>query len=127
MRDGANRGERTLEGGWCLQGIGDAQHAIRLVFGDTELARAYPGLVIGRHPALCERVVDDLTISQRHCRFSVREQQLLVEDLNSMNGTLIDGKDIAPFRPVPVTEGQTVMLGRLPMSVRRIPPGAGLR
>ena len=120
MQNRSDRAEPILEGGWCLQGVGEAQKSIRMVLGDTELVRAYPGLVVGRHPALCHRVLDDLTISHRHCRFSVRDKRLYVEDLNSLNGTLVDGRDLLPFEPVPVTEGATISLGRLGLAVARV-------
>jgi hypothetical protein len=116
------RRDRTLEGGWCLQAVGKAQRSIRIVIGDTELAAAFPGIVAGRDPALCDRVLDDPTISRRHCRFSVREERLFVEDLNSLNGTLLGKEDLAPFRPAPVLAAQTISLGRLTMTVRRLGP-----
>jgi predicted component of type VI protein secretion system len=103
-----------------LQGAG--RRKLRFVFGETELAHADIGLVLGRHPFLCDRTIDDLTISRRHCRFSLREGRLVVEDLNSLNGTCIDGRDIAPFRPVPVTDGSTVALGRVALTVTRLGP-----
>ena len=116
MPEDLERRGRALEGGWRLQGTG-AQGTIRIVLGDTELERTYPGLVIGREPALCDRTIDDRTISQRHCRFSVHGNRLHVEDLNSLNGTLLDGRDLAPFEPVPVGEGATLFLGRLGLAV----------
>jgi len=122
---GGNR-DRTLEGGWCLKGIGEAQSSIRIVLGDTELARAYPGLVVGRHPALCDRILNYLTISHRHCRFSIHDERLYVEDLNSLNGTLVDGRDLFPFEPLPIAEGATVSLGRLALIVARV-DGGGAR
>jgi hypothetical protein len=121
------RDETLLEAGWCLVTPETVLPGLRLVFGDTELSRAYPGFVIGRDAALCDRVIDDATISQRHCRFSAREQRLLVEDLNSLNGTRIDGRELAPFRPVAVDDGATLLLGRLRLAVQRIAPGGGVR
>jgi hypothetical protein len=113
-------GDRILEGGWWLQGFGEAQSAIRIVLGDTGLARAYLGLIVGRHPALCDRILDDLTISHRHCRFSIRDERLYVEDLNSLNGTRVDGRELFPFEPLPVAEGATVSLSRLTLTVARV-------
>jgi predicted component of type VI protein secretion system len=107
-----------LEGGWALQSLGG--RPIRLVLGDTELARADLGLVVGRHSALCDRIIDDATISRRHCRFSVRGGSLVVEDLNSLNGTLVGGADVPPFTPTRLPEGQTVTLGRLTLRIDRV-------
>jgi predicted component of type VI protein secretion system len=115
----SDRSFRRLEGGWRLCGSDGAPKPMRLIIGDTEIARAYLGLVVGRHPALCDRTIDDITVSHRHCRFSVRDGQLFVEDLNSLNGTLVDGADIPPFEPTPVREGQTLTLGRLSVTISR--------
>jgi predicted component of type VI protein secretion system len=118
MRAADPRPQPRLEGGWVLQGAGRR----RYVLGETELAQADIGLVLGRHPALCDRALDDLTISHRHCRFSLREGRLMVEDLNSLNGTRVDGRDIVPFSPVPVADGNTVTLGRIALTVSRLGP-----
>jgi predicted component of type VI protein secretion system len=120
MPEPPDRRGRALEGGWYLQGVGVAQRAVRLVLGDTELARAYPGLVVGREPSLCDRTIEDRSISHRHCRFSVQDKRLHVEDLNSLNGTLVDGRELLPFQPVFVAEGATVSLGRLALAVTRV-------
>ena len=109
-----------LEDGWSLDGADGEGRAVRLVFGDTELTRAYLGLTIGRHPKLCERVVDDTTVSRRHLRVGVREAELFAEDVNSLNGTLLDGQRLTPFQAVRVRSGQRLTLGRLVLVVRRI-------
>jgi hypothetical protein len=119
--------ETLLEAGWCLVAPEAVFPGLRLVFGDTELSRAYPGLVIGRDAALCDRVIGDATISQRHCRFSAREQRLLVEDLNSLNGTRVGTRDLAPFRPLAIDDGASLVLGRLKLVVQRVAPGGRLR
>ena len=120
MRAADQRPPARLEGGWVLQGEG--RRRLRFVLGETELAHADIGLVLGRHPSLCDRTLDDLTISRRHCRFSLREGRLLIEDLNSLNGTRVDGRDVAPFSPVPVADGNTVTLGRVALMVSRLGP-----
>ena len=84
----AGRASAPLEAGWVLSGRDGAGRPIRLVFGDTELSEIYLGLVVGRHPALCDRVIDDPSVSRRHMRIGMAEGKPYVEDLNSLNGTL---------------------------------------
>lgn len=105
-----------LEGGWVLQGA----RRLRFVLGDTELAQADIGIVVGREPAVCDRPIDDVTISRRHCRFSLREGRLYIEDLNSLNGTWVDGRGLAPFHAVPVDDDRSVTLARLTFTVTRV-------
>lgn len=102
-----------------LHGRDGAGRPIRLVFGDTELSQAYLGLVIGRHPALCDRVIDDPSVSRRHMRIGMAEGRPYVEDLNSLNGTLLDGEEVPQFEPTPIAAGQELTLGRVVLEVAR--------
>jgi hypothetical protein len=117
----------VLEGGWVMAGTDGAGQPVRLAFGETELTRAYLGLVVGRHPALCERTVADPTVSRRHMRVGIANGELIAEDLNSLNGTLLDGGEIPPFQAVPVASGQTLTLGRVRLTVSRLAGGGTKR
>jgi pSer/pThr/pTyr-binding forkhead associated (FHA) protein len=109
----------TLEAGWVLSGHDGAGKPVRLVIGDTELSQVYLGIVIGRHPMLCDRVIDDPSVSRRHLRIGMAEGRPYVEDLNSLNGTLLDGEEVPQFEPVPLIAGQELTLGRVVLEVAR--------
>ena len=113
------RGRTSLEAGWVLSGRDGAGRPVRLVFGDTELSQAYLGIVVGRHPALVDRVIDDPSVSRRHLRIGMAEGRPQVEDLNSLNGTLLDGAEVPQFEPVPFAAGQELTLGRVVLEVAR--------
>jgi hypothetical protein len=115
----AGRASAPLEAGWVFSGRDGAGRPIRLVFGDTELSEIYLGLVVGRHPALCDRVIEDPSVSRRHMRIGMAEGKPYVEDLNSLNGTLLDGEEVPQFQPVPLAAGQELTLGRAVLEVRR--------
>ena len=115
----AGRASAPLEAGWVLIGRDGAGRPIRLIFGDTELSEIYLGLVVGRHPALCDRVIEDPSVSRRHMRIGMAEGKPYVEDLNSLNGTLLDGEEVPQFQPVPLAAGQELTLGRAVLEVRR--------
>lgn len=67
--------------------------------------------LIGSGPE-CDLIVDRPTVSARHCRLTLAEQSFILEDLNSTNGTYVDGRRIeAPIRierSTPVTLGQAI-------------------
>jgi predicted component of type VI protein secretion system len=113
------RGRTSLEAGWVLSGRDGGGRPVRLVFGDTELSQAYLGIVVGRHPALVDRVIDDPSVSRRHMRIGMAEGRPQVEDLNSLNGTLLDGAEVPQFEPVPLAAGQELTLGRVVLEVTR--------
>jgi predicted component of type VI protein secretion system len=75
--------------------------------------------VIGRRPVLCERVSDDPSVSRRHLRIGMAEGRPYVEDLNWLNGTLLDGAEVPQFEPVPLSAGQELTLGRVVLEVTR--------
>jgi pSer/pThr/pTyr-binding forkhead associated (FHA) protein len=111
-------GDRELERGWRLIGVEDP--TIVCIFGETQLRRAYPGLTIGRHPGLADLVIDDPSVSRRHARLGRDGDLLYLEDLNSLNGTLIDGETAAPFDPRPVRAGQVIELGGVALVLRAV-------
>ena len=113
------RSSAHVEAGWVLSGHDGAGNPIRLVFGETELSQVYLGIVIGRHPALCDRAIDDPSVSRRHLRIGMAEGKPYVEDLNSLNGTLLDGVEVPQFEPVPLAAGQELTLGRVVLEVAR--------
>ena len=112
--------DTELEAGWALEGMDGEGRPIRLVFGETELARSYLGITIGRHPDLCDRVIDDAGVSRRHMRLSLSEGNLRVEDLNSLNGTAVENEDVPRFHPIPALPGQVIVLGRVALTVSRL-------
>jgi predicted component of type VI protein secretion system len=114
-----DRNEPPLAEGWSLEGADGEGREIRLVLGEDELAKADLGLTIGRHPQLCERTIDDPTVSRRHLRVGLRSGELFAEDVNSLNGTLLDGQELMPFQAVVLREDQTLTLGRSVLRVRR--------
>ncbi len=116
-------GAADLEAGWRLSGIADDGRVVSVLFGETALRRAYPGLTLGRHPALCDLVVDDPSISRRHLRLCREGDVVLAEDLNSLNGTAVEHEDLRPFEPVPVSEGQVLVVGGVALTLERLDDG----
>lgn len=70
--------------------------SVTVIFGGKE-EKIYPldrsRLVVGREPK-CEIQIDNLGISREHCAFSQRGEAFLIQDLNSSNGTYVNGRKI---------------------------------
>jgi hypothetical protein len=64
-------------------------------------------LVIGRHPS-CDVVVSDETVSRRHAQLIFRDGGWIVRDLNSTNGTRLNGQYVGRCRLRP---GDRLRLG----------------
>jgi hypothetical protein len=65
-------------------------------------------LTIGRLPP-CDLLLPGADVSRQHCRVDLAEQQLCITDLNSTNGTLVEGQRI--MQPAVLRPGTTVQIG----------------
>ena len=86
----------------------------------TGLGRAAGGFVIGCHASLVDSVATHPTVSRRHARVIREGRQFFLEDLNSKNGTRINGVTLDPFEPQSITPGDEIHLGAMAvLSVQR--------
>jgi ABC-type multidrug transport system ATPase subunit len=60
----------------------------------------------------CDVVVAQPFVSGKHCRLSRQGDQDVLEDLGSTNGTFVNGYRLEPGKPVYVSMGDQVTLGR---------------
>ena len=73
-------------------------------------------VVIGRAPS-SDIVIDKPFVSATHARFTLQGPALVLEDLGSTNGTLVNGHGIT--QPVTLREGDEVQVGDTIMRVSR--------
>ena len=69
------------------------------------------GMVIGRNLEMCHVEIQHSAVSRRHVRLRASRGTVLVEDLNSLEGTQVDGVDLKPFEPQSIASGQTLGIG----------------
>ena len=102
-----------------LTGFDRAGHSQRIAVPEQGAGEAEGGLVIGSHPALVDCVIDDSTVSRRHARVFVAGEACRIEDLNSTNGTFVNGRQPAPFERVSIAPGDRVALGAIKLQLSR--------
>lgn len=73
-------------------------------------------VVIGRSPS-SDIVISEPYVSATHARFTLQGPALVLEDLGSMNGTLVNGHPIG--QPVTLRDGDEVQVGDAIMRVSR--------
>lgn len=56
-------------------------------------------------------------VSRRHARISRREDQVFIEDLNSLNGTFLNGTRLVPGLPYPLKDGDQAQLAGLILTI----------
>ncbi len=99
--------------GWILQSNDDAPIILRLPTGTIR--------TIGR-TTRADFIIDAALISRLHCRLTAeRSNQLVVEDLGSTNGTLVNGERIV--RQV-LRAGDLLTVGRVTFTVSGSPSAA---
>jgi len=54
-----------------------------------------PAAVIGRNRNSCEIVLDDSIVSRQHARIELERDRFYISDLNSVNGTFVNGVQVA--------------------------------
>lgn len=102
----------AVAGKYILNPIGDGKSdhldakfslpgPIELKAGDYELGGAAPADI----------VLDIPTVSSRHCSLKVEENGVIVTDLESTNGTSVNGEDLKAGSPTKVEPGSVIVFG----------------
>jgi pSer/pThr/pTyr-binding forkhead associated (FHA) protein len=95
--------------GWILQTMDDSPVVFRLPAGSVK--------TVGR-TARADFILDAALVSRLHCRLTAdKSDQLIVEDLGSTNGTLVNGRRVD--RQV-LKAGDVVTIGRVEFEVGQI-------
>ena len=103
--------------GYLLTGATGDGNTVSLEVSDSMVAS---GVVIGRSPRNALLLIDDKTLSREHARlFDGPDGGLSVEDLDTTNGTRVNGRQLEPGRVVPLRSGDTLQLGRVTLRLTR--------
>lgn len=113
----ARRARRRLKRGIVISGFTLDGHPLKVHFPGRRFADQGYGLTIGRCPGLVDAVLADAHISRRHLRIRWSSEGFEVEDLNSANGTIVNGERLEPFRRRTLGAGDVVRIGRLELLV----------
>jgi len=84
---------------------------------DPLVFRLLPGAIktVGRAPR-ADFVVDAPLVSRLHCRLTLQDNGVLVEDLDSTNGTFVNGSRV---RKGLLASGDVLRVGRMEFAVRK--------
>ena len=94
------------------------QTQVRLVV-DNQLLRENRGcLILGRKRATVQLCIRNTSISNQHLSLTFRDGQFEIEDRNSSNGTLVNGRLLAPFQPEPLADGDQIEVGEVVLRFR---------
>jgi pSer/pThr/pTyr-binding forkhead associated (FHA) protein len=60
----------------------------------------------------------ELGVSRQHCMMKVFNDKLMLVDLDSINGTFVNGKRAKPLQRYQLMDGDTITIGRLSVELR---------
>ena len=113
----AQRNRRQVKRGIVISGFALDGQPLKVHFPGRRFADQGYGLTIGRYPGLVDAVLADAHISRRHLRIRGGSKGFEVEDLNSSNGTIVNGERLEPFRHRTLGAGDVLRIGRLELLV----------
>ena len=101
------------EGTVLLADLGEAKGIGRLEPLDREaepIEISYVPFIIGKHPQLTDYCLPRPTVSRLHVRIDQKEHVCIVTDLNSTNGTTVNGYALQANETVSIKTGDTIYL-----------------
>ncbi|HEY7609522.1 MAG TPA: FHA domain-containing protein [Alphaproteobacteria bacterium] len=101
---------------WRFVGANDVAAALDFTVAEPALLESDSGLLVGRS-ARANFVIEHDSVSRNHARFLLERGALCLEDLDSMNGTWVDGRKLEPNTPVPLQPGGIVEIGKIKLRV----------
>ncbi len=120
--DGATlRGPAAANAGtghWRVKGASPRSANLSLAIDEEDLSRREAGLVVGRSTRVDFTITDE-SVSRNHARFVMHGGVLCVEDMESMNGTKLEGVLLEPGTPAPISPGSTIVFGKVEVTVNR--------
>jgi FHA domain len=72
----------------------------------------FPELDLSRQGELAK------SVSRRHARISIKGNEVMIEDLGSVNGTYLNTERLTAYELVPLSDGDILRLGQLPMEIQ---------
>lgn len=77
---------------------------------NQDISVGYMPFVIGKHEGLADYILDKPAVSRFHVRITEKEGQCFLTDLNSTNGTKVNGRLLAANEEITLNEGDEVRI-----------------
>lgn len=111
--------QMRVRGVFHFQGADDTGRKFSFEQEMDDLMKRKQGVLIGRDSGQCDVVLLNTSVSRRHAKLSVDENNFLqIEDVGSTNGTSVNGNPIEPGMSQTLAPGATLKLGDIELVVR---------
>jgi len=106
---------------WLVQGVNARAANIEASIREEDISRSVTGILVGRSNR-ADFIIDDESVSRNHARFVYLDGTLHVEDLDSMNGTWLDGEKLSANDQKPLRRTSDVEFGKIRLEVKEVDP-----
>ena len=89
---------------------------------NEDIAVGYVPFVIGKHTGLADYILNKSTVSRFHVRITEEDGQYFLTDLNSTNGTKVNGRLLAANEKVVLSQGDGSVdrRGKVPLEIEKV-------
>jgi uncharacterized RDD family membrane protein YckC len=92
---------------WVMSGFDLNGHVVRLTFSEDSPKLISGGLYIGRDASACDLHMNDPSVSRRHAKLTKEQGVIWIQDLESANGTSVNGLSVKPNQLIKLpTQGE---------------------
>ena len=113
-----SRRSKSPKRGLVVSGFDGNGNSIHIVLSLDRFADQRLGVSLGRNPSLVDEAINDPSMSSRHLRISSpRAGKFYVEDLNSRNGTVLDGRKLRLFRAERCSYNSRIVAGDVELTL----------
>lgn len=77
-----------------------------------------PSMLIGKSKEKVDLYLDDISVSRMHAKVIRKNEETMLEDLNSTNGTFVNGKRMQPYENRRLEPGDEIKCGNVTMYYR---------
>lgn len=102
---------------WVMSGFDFNGHVVRLTFSEDSPKLMSVGLYIGRDASACELHMNDPSVSRKHAKLFKDQGAIWIQDLDSANGTVVNGLSMKPNHPVKLPTQGEVAFGAVELTI----------
>ena len=104
---------------WILEGV-DAENGAKVGLKLPETTTPQAEVTLGRNRKSCDLAIPNTSVSSRHATFVRSVDGWNIQDVGSSNGTFLNGKRLSPFELHPLSNGVSVSIGEVVLTVTRV-------
>ena len=109
----------SSSGRWVMAGFDDRGHVVRLTFSHDNPKLDDEGLIIGRDSKSCDLHLHDQSVSRRHARLFKNQGRVWIEELGSINATIVSGQPLKKGGSVVLPSEGNITLGAVELSIAK--------